>query len=102
MLSHGPLTRSDMAARAGLSAAAVTKAVRPLIEAGYLVEEAGDEARPALGRPANSVRVDGGRALFIGVKVTGDEIIAVLTDLCCRIRVARHVPLLLPVNRSPY
>ncbi|MEV7138850.1 ROK family transcriptional regulator [Streptomyces tauricus] len=93
VLSHGPLTRSDMAGRAGLSAAAVTKAVRPLIEAGYLVEEAGDEARPALGRPANSVRVDGGRALFIGVKVTGDEIIAVLTDLCCRIRVARHVPL---------
>ncbi|MDQ1040885.1 putative NBD/HSP70 family sugar kinase [Streptomyces sp. V3I8] len=93
VLSHGPLTRSDMAGRAGLSAAAVTKAVRPLIEAGYLVEEAGDEARPSLGRPANPVRVDGGRALFIGVKVTGDEIIAVLTDLCCRIRVARHVPL---------
>lgn len=93
VLSHGPLTRSDMAGRAGLSAAAVTKAVRPLIEAGYLVEDAGDEARPSLGRPANPVRVDGGRALFIGVKITGDEIIAVLTDLCCRIRVARHVPL---------
>ncbi|MEU8866104.1 ROK family transcriptional regulator [Streptomyces umbrinus] len=93
VLSHGPLTRSDMAGRAGLSAAAVTKAVRPLIEAGYLVEDAGDEARPSLGRPANPVRVDGGRALFIGVKITGNEIIAVLTDLCCRIRVARHVPL---------
>ncbi|MBV1940268.1 ROK family transcriptional regulator [Streptomyces sp. BV286] len=93
VLSHGPLTRSDMAGRAGLSAAAVTKAVRPLIEAGYLVEEAGEESRPSLGRPATVVRVDGGRALFIGVKVTGDEIIAVLTDLCCRIRVARHVPL---------
>ncbi|MEV0934491.1 ROK family transcriptional regulator [Streptomyces phaeochromogenes] len=93
VLSHGPLTRSDMAGRAGLSAAAVTKAVRPLMEAGYLVEDAGDEARPSLGRPANPVRVDGGRALFIGVKITGNEIIAVLTDLCCRIRVARHVPL---------
>ena len=92
VLSHGPLTRSDMAGRAGLSAAAVTKAVRPLMEAGYLVEDAGDEARPSLGRPANPVRVDGGRALFIGVKITGNEIIAVLTDLCCRIRVARHVP----------
>ncbi|MCX4911340.1 ROK family transcriptional regulator [Streptomyces sp. NBC_00878] len=93
VLSHGPLTRSDMACRAGLSAAAVTKAVRPLIAAGYLVEDADDEARPSLGRPANPVRVDGGRALFIGVKITGDEIIAVLTDLRCRIRVARHVPL---------
>ncbi|MFD3380355.1 MULTISPECIES: ROK family protein [unclassified Streptomyces] len=98
VLSHGPLTRSDMAGRAGLSAAAVTKAVRPLMEAGYLVEDAGDEVRPSLGRPANPVRVDGGRALFIGVKITGDEIIAVLTDLCCRIRVARHVPL---ADREP-
>ncbi|MGC9541480.1 ROK family transcriptional regulator [Streptomyces sp. UG1] len=93
VLSHGPLTRLEVARRAGLSPAAVTKAVRPLIEAGYLVEDADEPARPALGRPANPVRVDGGRALFIGVKVTGDEIIAVLTDLCCRIRLARHAPL---------
>lgn len=93
VLSQGPLARLEVARRVGLSAAAVTKAVRPLIEAGYLVEGADDAARPALGRPANLVRVDGGRALFIGVKVTGDEIIGVLTDLCCRIRVARHVPL---------
>ncbi|MFC9913486.1 ROK family protein [Streptomyces sp. NPDC127197] len=93
VLSHGPLTRSEMAERTGLSAAAVTKAVRPLIEAGYLVEDTDEEARRALGRPANPVRVEGGRALFIGVKVTGDELIGVLTDLCCRIRVAWHVPL---------
>ncbi|MEV0175493.1 ROK family transcriptional regulator [Streptomyces sp. NPDC050803] len=93
VLSHGPLTRLEVARRAGLSPAAVTKAVRPLLEAGYLLEDTNGEARPALGRPANPVRVDGGRALFIGLKVTGDEIIGVLTDLCCRIRVARHVPL---------
>ncbi|MEU0810897.1 ROK family transcriptional regulator [Streptomyces sp. NPDC005970] len=93
VLSHGPLTRLEVARRAGLSPAAVTKAVRPLLEAGYLLEDANDEARPALGRPANLVRVDGGRALFIGLKVTGDEIIGVLADLCCRIRVARRVPL---------
>lgn len=92
VLSHGPLTRSEVAERTGLSAAAVTKAVRPLIEAGYLVEDT-DDARRALGRPANPVRVDGGRALFVGVKATGDELIGVLTDLCCRIRVARHLPL---------
>jgi predicted NBD/HSP70 family sugar kinase len=93
VLSHGPVTRLEAARRAGLSPAAVTKAVRPLIDAGYLVEDVDEDARPALGRPANPVRVDGGRALFIGVKVTGDEVIGVLTDLCCRIRVARHVPL---------
>lgn len=98
VLSHGPVTRAEIARQAGLSPAAVTKAVRPLIEAGYLVEEAGEDSRSALGRPANPLRVDGGRALFIGVKVTGDTVIAVLADLCCRIRVARHVPL---GDRSP-
>ncbi|MFJ4645270.1 ROK family protein [Streptomyces bobili] len=102
VLSHGPLTRLEMARRAGLSPAAVTKAVRPLIASGYLAEEAdaGGEAevRPALGRPATLVRVDGGRALFIGVKLTGDEIIGVLTDLCCRILLARRVPL---ADRDP-
>jgi predicted NBD/HSP70 family sugar kinase len=97
VLSHGPLTRTGIARRTMLSSAAVTKAVRPLMEAGYLVEGV-EEARPALGRPANPVRVNAGRALFIGVKVTGDEVIAVLTDLCCRIRVARHLPL---TDREP-
>lgn len=93
VLSHGPLTRAEIARLTKLSSAAVTKAVRPLMEVGYLVEGVGEGTRPAIGRPANPVRVDGGRALFIGIKVTGDEIIAVLTDLCCRVRVARHVPL---------
>ncbi|GGQ79916.1 ROK family transcriptional regulator [Streptomyces asoensis] len=93
VLSQGPLTRLELARRAGLSAAAVTKAVRPLIEAGYLVEDADTEARPALGRPANLVRVDGGRALFLGLKLTGDQVFGVLTDLRCRTLLARHAPL---------
>ncbi|MFJ5032308.1 ROK family protein [Streptomyces sp. NPDC088560] len=93
VLSHGPLTRLEAGRRAGLSAAAVTKAVRPLLAAGYLAEDADDEARPTPGRPATLVRVNGERALFLGVKVTGGELIAVLTDLCCRIRVARRRPL---------
>ncbi|MGV9915367.1 ROK family transcriptional regulator [Streptomyces tendae] len=97
-LSQGPLTRLELARRAGLSPAAVTKAVRPLIEAGYLTESAADDARPALGRPASLVRVDGGRALFAGIKVTGDEVIGVLTDLCCRVLLARRLPL---ADRAP-
>ncbi|MET9506565.1 ROK family transcriptional regulator [Streptomyces sp. NPDC006622] len=102
VLSHGPLTRLAVARRTGLSPAAVTKAVRPLIEAGYLVEQAGadPETRPALGRPAALVRVDGGRALFLGVKLTGDEIIGVLTDLRCRILLSRRVPMGDPAPRT--
>ncbi|MFB7497207.1 ROK family protein [Streptomyces sp. NPDC056161] len=98
LLSHGPLTRAETARRTGLSAAAITKAVRPLMELGYLVEGAHEGARPAVGRPASLVWVDAGRALFIGIKVTGDEIIAVLADLCCRIRIPRHVRL---TDREP-
>ncbi|WP_405625303.1 ROK family protein [Streptomyces sp. NBC_00016] len=93
VLSQGPLTRLELARRAGLSAAAVTKAVRPLFASGYLVEDADTEVRSALGRPANLVRVDGGRALFLGLKLTGDAIFGVLTDLRCRILRARRVPL---------
>ncbi|MFF5533709.1 ROK family protein [Streptomyces cinerochromogenes] len=100
VLSHGPLTRLEAGRRTGLSPAAVTKAVRPLLASGYLVEGGGPEeggtageARPALGRPAGLVRVNGERALFAGVKATGDELIAVLTDLCCRVRLARRAPL---------
>lgn len=93
VLSHGPLTRLEAGRRAGLSPAAVTKAVRPLLAAGYLAEGTDAEARPSPGRPAGLVRVNGERALFLGVKVTGDELIAVLTDLCCRIRLARRRPL---------
>jgi len=93
LLSHGPLTRAAVGRRTRLSPAAVTKAVRPLLELGYLVEGVHEGAGRAVGRPATLVRVAAGRALFIGIKVTGDEIIAVLVDLCCRIRLSRHVRL---------
>lgn len=92
-LSQGPLSRVQVARRTGLSSAAVTRAVRPLMETGYVVEDVDGGTAPAVGRPANPERVNGGRALFIGVKVTADEVIAVLADLCCRVRVARHAPL---------
>ncbi|MFC1437360.1 ROK family transcriptional regulator [Streptacidiphilus sp. N1-10] len=98
VLSHGPLTRAEIARRTRLSAAAVTKAVRPLMELGYVIEDPDQGTRSALGRPAIPVRVDGGKAFFVGVKVTGDEIIAVLADLCCRIRVVRHLAL---ADRQP-
>ncbi|MBV2353025.1 ROK family protein [Streptomyces sp. J2-1] len=100
VLSHGPLTRLEAGRRAQLSPAAVTKAVRPLLEAGYLLEDADEDSRPAVGRPATLVRVNGARALFAGVKVTGDKLIGVLTDLCCRVRLARRVPLPDPSPRA--
>jgi len=84
VLTMGPLSRVDVAERTGLSSAAVTKAVRPLLDAGYL-EETPDQ-RVHVGRPASPLHVRSDAAFFVGVKVTATELIGVVTDLRARIR----------------
>jgi predicted NBD/HSP70 family sugar kinase len=91
VLTMGPMSRVDVAERTGLSSAAVTKAVRPLLEARYL-EETPDQ-RVHVGRPASPLHVRSDAAFFVGVKVTADELIGVVTDLRARIRSVRHRPL---------
>ena len=93
VLRHGPISRVEVTARTGLSPAAVTKAVRPLVDAGYLVERPDDRAPARLGRPAMPLHVVAERAYFLGVKLTADEVIAVRTDLCGVTREAVHRPL---------
>ena len=87
VLTQGPVSRVDVARRTGLSSAAVTKAARPFIEAGYL-EELASEGRttPGAGRPANPLAVRPGREYFVGVKITGDDLIGVVTDLRADVR----------------
>ncbi|MEV6877973.1 ROK family protein [Amycolatopsis sp. NPDC051128] len=94
VLTQGPVSRVDVARRTGLSSAAVTKAARPFIEAGYL-EELAAEGRiaPGAGRPANPLAVRPGREYFVGVKITGDELIGVVTDLRADVRAAARRPL---------
>lgn len=91
VLTMGPLSRVAVAERTGLSSAAVTKAVRPLLDAGYL-EESPDQ-RVHVGRPASPLHVRAEAAFFAGVKVTADELIGVVADLCARTRTVRHRPL---------
>ena len=88
VLTMGPLSRVDVAERTGLSSAAVTKAVRPLLDAGYL-EETPDQ-RVHVGRPASPLHVRSDAAFFVGVKITADELIGVVADLRARIRSVRH------------
>ncbi|QRP51123.1 ROK family protein [Amycolatopsis sp. FDAARGOS 1241] len=91
VLTQGPVSRVDVARRTGLSSAAVTKAARPFIEAGYLEELASAErTAPGAGRPANPLAIRPDREYFIGVKITGDDLIGVVTDLQAQIRVAKH------------
>src|SRR5438132_1211038 len=88
VLTEGPVSRVDVARRTGLSSAAVTKAARPLIEAGYLTELDGPHG--AVGRPANPLEVVADREFFVGVKITHNELIGVVTDLRAQIHVAMH------------
>ncbi|MBM0224466.1 MULTISPECIES: ROK family transcriptional regulator [Micromonospora] len=94
VLTEGPLSRVRLARRLGLSSAAVTKAARPLIEMGYLHELAATERTgPGAGRPASPLAVRADREFFVGVKITADELIGVVCDLCAQVRTAIHRPL---------
>lgn len=93
VLTRGPVARPEIARITGLSSAAVTKAVRPLLEAGYL-EELPEQERTVegAGRPAHPVAVRADREFFVGVKVTAGELIGVVTDLRAQVRAARRMP----------
>jgi predicted NBD/HSP70 family sugar kinase len=94
VLTQGPVSRVEIARRTGLSSAAVTKAARPFIEAGYLEElEATDRPGPGAGRPASPLAIKPDREFFTGVKITDDELIGVVTDLRAQVLVAAHRPL---------
>ncbi len=92
VLTHGPVSRVEIARRTGLSSAAVTKAARPFIAAGYL-EELGATAGPTVGRPPNPLAIRGDREFFTGVKITDDELIGVVTDLRAEVLASMHRPL---------
>ncbi|MFI7704876.1 ROK family protein [Nonomuraea sp. NPDC049480] len=82
VLTQGPVSRVEIARRSGLSSAAVTKAARPFIEAGYLAElEATERTAPGAGRPASPLTIRPDREFFTGIKITDDELIGVVTDL---------------------
>ncbi|RVX42587.1 putative NBD/HSP70 family sugar kinase [Nonomuraea polychroma] len=91
VLTQGPVTRVEIARRSGLSSAAVTKAARPFIEAGYLEElEATERTAPGAGRPASPLTIRANREFFAGVKITDDELIGVITDLRAQPLVSAH------------
>ncbi|MEO3749674.1 ROK family protein [Streptomyces sp. B6B3] len=93
VLTHGPISRQDVARLTGLSSAAVTKAARPFIDAGYLRELDPVLRATGAGRPTVPLGVCADREFFLGVKVTADELIGVVTDLRARTRHSLHRPL---------
>lgn len=91
VLTTGPLSRTDLARRTGLSQSTVTKAVNPLVEAGYLVE-AGERSSGG-GRPHQLLRVARDRHMVIGAKLAPEHVTAVLTDLEAGVVARARVPL---------
>lgn len=93
VLVHGPQSRTQLAHRLGLSAATLTRLVKPLVEAGILAES--DAVRtPGRGRSSLPLDVVAERHRFIGVKLTTESIYAVVTDLRARILDQEVAPLL--------
>ncbi|MER7479337.1 ROK family transcriptional regulator [Streptomyces sp. NPDC126510] len=91
VLVHGPLSRTELARRLGLSAGSLTRLTKPLIESGLLVEvpEAGAPAETRQGRPSQPLDVVADSGFFLGFKITEDAVYGVVTTLRSHI-VARH------------
>ncbi|WP_238005239.1 ROK family transcriptional regulator [Dactylosporangium sp. AC04546] len=89
VLARGPIARSEIAAALGLSAGTISRAVRPLLDSGYLAED-GAGGPPRLGRPVVPLRVVADREFMVGVKLTADHVCGVVVDLLAQVRASRE------------
>lgn len=94
VLVNGPISRGSLAQDLKLSVASLTRLSKPLLDMGLLVE--GELiADGTVGRPVRLLDVRSDAAHFVGVKVTGDLLQAVLTDLRATIVGVATMPLLI-------
>ena len=92
MLVRGPISRGELAQQLKLSVASLTRLSKPLLDSGLLVE--GElVADGTVGRPVRLLDVRSDSAHFVGVKVTGDLLQAVLTDTRATIAAVATLPL---------
>lgn len=91
ILTHGPIARVDIAKRVGLSQAAVTKVVRPLMADGFVIDVGNARSPVAPGRPSNPLAVVVDRAAFLGLKVTTSEVVGVATDFGAAVKATRRL-----------
>ncbi|HKP08093.1 MAG TPA: MarR family transcriptional regulator, partial [Microbacterium sp.] len=92
VLIHGPIARSALTNRLGLSPASLTRLAKPFLDRGYLVE-LDDLPDGTVGRPVRPLDVAPDLGGFAGVKITGDAVHAVVTDVRAGLRAQRTVPL---------
>ena len=91
VLIHGPISRTEIARRLELSQGSLTRLSTPLLASGLLVE-----TNPPAGRSDRRTRpldVVPESNHFVGLKLTGTEVLGALTDLRSNIREFGRVPL---------
>ena len=80
VLINGSASRAELARRTGLSRTSLTRLARDLVELGLLTE--GETNAPnGRGRPSEILNLEPSAAQFAGVKLTGEALYAVVTDL---------------------
>ncbi len=92
VLINGPISRSEIARRLDLSPGSLTRLSAPLIDSGLLVET-GEQADGRAGRPSRPLDVTVGSRHFVGMKLTGTELSAVVTDLRANILGSTSAPI---------
>lgn len=93
VLIHGPISRSALTFKLGLSPATLTRLARPFLDSGLLIER--DEvADGSVGRPTRPLDMAQGLGRYAGVKLTGDAAYAVTTDVRAELIESRSVPLI--------
>ncbi|WP_331096963.1 ROK family transcriptional regulator [Lacisediminihabitans sp.] len=97
VLINGPISRSEIARRLELSPGSLTRLSTPLIESGLLVEVE-ERVDGRAGRPSKPLDVVTDSQHFIGMKLTGEEIVGVATDLRADVLATTSAPL---TSRDP-
>ena len=92
IVTRGPISRTDVARATGLSQAAVTKSVAPMVAAGLIVNHEESPRGGPPGRPANPIKVNPESLIVLGIKVNPGELIGVAIDLTAQLLVTVHQP----------
>lgn len=91
VLIHGPISRAALAVRLGMSPASLTRLTKPFLDRGVFVELS--EVADGVGRPSRPLDVSDALGTYLGVKLTGSDAYAVLTDVRARPLAETVVPL---------
>ena len=85
VLTAGPISRSGIASRLGLSPSTVTRLLPALLAADYIREEPEAEPAQGPGRPQRLLSVNLERHLVVGVKIAPRAVTGVVTDMGARV-----------------